>query len=187
MLSGRLSPAGRARQTARLWSEGALPACNFSLWLLLTDTSFSFRPLSFPSLRLLPPGQSAAVWNMSASPSLSLHLIAFLLIVAALRVFPSGFHPLSNHISFPVLPASFALIDSPHLQQPPTAVFFPDHSYFFSPPPSPPVFPSSSSLAANALPWSRRSPYWWQHLATVRERVSRFFGSHRTVIVALMP
>ena len=115
MLSGWLSPAGWARQTALLRSEGAPPACNFSLWLLLTDTSFSFRPFSFPSLRLLPPGQSAAVWNTSASPSLSLHSIAFLLIVAALRVFPSGFHPLSNHISFPALPASFTLIDSPHL------------------------------------------------------------------------
>lgn len=58
---------------------------------------------------------------------------------------------------FPVRPAPFTLIDSGHLWLAHTGSL-PGCSYFPLP---------------NALLWSHRSPYWWQPLAMVHERVSR--------------
>lgn len=132
--------AGQARRAA--WPvSGDAPSCRSSLLLLLTDAFSLPRCASSSFLHLLP-----WVDSLLSERHLSLHpswLESFSLDFGYTHLLPPtvlfllfNFKPPSSAL---VLSPSLMLIDSPHLWQPPAAVFLPSLSHFLPPPP--PIVP----------------------------------------------
>ncbi len=193
MPSALPGPASLARQTA--WPvRGGPPTCKRSLLLLSTETfSFSRSPSPFP-LSISSPGSIRWSLKRISLYHSFLSLNHFLLILAALTVSLLSFIPSLplKHLSNPhLLQCSSSSFPTTWLCTPLTATYCClSYQFLLFFPPLRPSFSLpllSPTLPPNALLWSHRSPYWWQHLAMVHERVSRFLSPHCTVIVAVMP
>lgn len=177
-----------AQQAKKLpgWSEGLASAHIFCYWQ--TPSLYAVLLPSFSSLHLLPQ-----VNSLQSETHQPLPLFPFSQSLSfdpgCTHVLPSFIpSPSFEHPSIPrLLSCSSCSFYTNWLSTSSTATYWLSSRSLLPLRPSFSLPPLSPTLPPNALLWSHRSPYWWQHLATVRERVSRFLSFHCTVIVAVMP